>query len=33
MVIRHYHKYVPHLIRRDGDALVRTLDKRLRGGS
>jgi integrase len=30
MVIRHYHKYVPNLTRRDGDALARTLDKRLR---
>lgn len=30
MVIRHYHKYVPNLTRRDGDALARALDKRLR---
>ena len=30
MVIRHYHKYVPNLTRRDGDALARTLDQRLR---
>jgi integrase len=29
MVIRHYHKYVPNLTRRDGDALARTLDRRL----
>ena len=27
MVIRHYHKSVPNLTRRDGDALARALDK------
>jgi hypothetical protein len=30
MVIRHYHKYVPNLTRRDGDALARALGKRRR---
>jgi len=30
MVIRHYHECVPNLTCRDGDALARTLDKRLR---
>jgi integrase len=30
MVIRHYHKYVPNLTRRNGDALARPLDKWLR---
>ena len=30
MVIRHYHKYVPNLTRRDGDALARALNKRMR---
>jgi integrase len=30
MVIRHYHKYVPNLTRRDGDALARAVDRGLR---
>jgi integrase len=30
MAIRHYQKYVPNLTCRDGDALARTVDKRLK---